>query len=175
MLPKEGNIWAIWVRAAKFKLARGPTWLPKTSRVPTATWLGPLDMHGQIPGRQDMVAPVMATVVPAMATLVVGAMAILVGAMAILVGAMAILVAGMATLAGVMVTEVVVMVEEGDTGMGSPVMHLIVVAVTERWIARASPSPFSSSPCSASLSSVPSSSRKCWQLGGGGGERGASA
>ena len=168
MLPKEGNIWAIWAREAKFKLARGPTWLPKTSRVPTATWLGPLDMHGQIPGRQDMVAPVMATVVPAMATLVVGAMAILVGAMAILV-------AGMATLAGVMVTEVVVMVEEGDTGMGSRVMHLIVVAVTERWIARASPSPFSSSPCSASLSSVPSSSRKCWQLGGGGGERGASA
>ena len=168
MLPKEGNIWAIWAREAKFKLARGPTWLPKTSRVPSPTWLGPLDMHGQIPGRQDMVAPVMATVVPAMATLVVGAMAILVGAMAILV-------AGMATLAGVMVTEVVVMVEEGDTGMGSRVMHLIVVAVMERWIARASPSPFSSSPCSASLSSVPSSSRKCWQLGGGGGERGASA
>ena len=67
-------------------------------------------MHGQIPGRQVTVAPVMATVVPAMATLVVGAMVILVGVMAILVGVTA----------------------EGVMGMGSPVMRLTVGVVTER-------------------------------------------
>ena len=122
MLARVANIWEILARGVKFKLARGLTWLPKTSWVHMATWLGRLDMLGHIPGRQDMVAPVMTTVVPAMVTQA--------GAMAILVGVMAILVAAMATPVGVMVTEVAVM-EEG-TGMGSPVMRLIVGVVMER-------------------------------------------